>query len=168
MIEKWKPIKGYEDLYEVSNLGNIKNSKGKILKSALCKNGYRSVSLWKKNKGKTYFIHRLVAEAFVLNYENKTDINHKDGNKENNKADNLEWCTRKQNIHHSWKNGLSKKVMGEKHHRHKLTQDDVNYIRQNYIAGHAEFGAFPLAKKFNVKPCTISNIVAYRKWKVRI
>lgn len=101
MIELWKDIEGYEGLYQVSNLGRVKSlKKGKILKQHDNGKGYMQVGLWKNNKGKCYYVHRLVSEAFVDNPENKPQINHKDKNKTNNCVYNLEWVTCKENQHH--------------------------------------------------------------------
>ena len=99
MKEIWKPIKDYKDYY-ISNLGNLKSLKfGKEVFMALSedKDGYFKVNLFKENKSKTKYIHRLVAEAFIPNPNNLKCINHKDENKHNNSVDNLEWCTTKYN-----------------------------------------------------------------------
>lgn len=107
MEEIWKDIKGYEGLYQISNFGRVKSlnhlkrlgaktilHKGKILKQQIIKtNGYFSVALSKKSKVKRYLVHRLVAQAFVENLKNYNVINHKDENKLNNNATNLEWCS---------------------------------------------------------------------------
>lgn len=107
MEEFWKDIEGYEGLYQVSNFGRVKSLerlvksnnnnyrivKEKILKQNQDKDGYRIISLNKNNKGKSYRLHRLVAEAFIPNPNNYLVVNHKDENKENNYVDNLEWCT---------------------------------------------------------------------------
>lgn len=111
MIEEWKDIKGYEGLYQVSNLGRIKslsrnNTKGKILKLTKDKRGYYFVTLSKNNVVEKVMIHRVVAKIFLLNTENKSQVNHIDGNKTNNCVENLEWCTPKENIRHAWDNGL--------------------------------------------------------------
>ena len=115
MEEEWRDIRSYEGLYQVSNLGNvksfnnrIKNKNPMILKQTIDrKNGYLTVSLSKNGKKKIHRVHKLVASIFIDNPNNYPVINHKDGNKLNNCVDNLEWCTYKQNIIHSWKNGLS-------------------------------------------------------------
>ena len=112
MKEIWKDIKGYEGYYQISNLGNIRSLFGwnihkgyfnrlKTMHPTLANTGYLVVNLTYKNS-KIYQIHRLVAEAFIPNSENKPCINHKDGNKQNNKVDNLEWCTYSENEKHAY------------------------------------------------------------------
>lgn len=114
MEEIYKDIEGYEGLYKVSNLGNVKS----VGRYVLCRDGqhkpvyekvispgnngagYLFVYLWKDNKSKRYYIHQLVAKAFIENPNNYTKVNHKDFNKANNTIDNLEWCTDSQNMAH--------------------------------------------------------------------
>lgn len=103
-MEIWKDIKGYEGLYQVSNLGHIKNRHGRILKPEYSNKGYACVQLRKDNKCKKYRVHRLVAEGFISNPGNLPEVNHKDENKMNNSVENLEWCTHKQNMNHYMKN----------------------------------------------------------------
>ena len=99
MQEIWKDIKGYEELYQVSNLGRIQNKKTlHILKGSTNNKGYRGVILCKNGKIKRYLVHRLVAIAFIENPKNKPYINHLDCNINNNNVENLEWCTQKENI----------------------------------------------------------------------
>lgn len=103
MKETWKSIKNYENLYAVSNLGNIKSYRtNKILKPVKQNTGYYRITLCKDNIKRNYYIHRLVAEAFLLPSK-YPEINHKDGNKFNNNVRNLEWCNRKYNVNHSVK-----------------------------------------------------------------
>ena len=119
--EEWKPIKGYEGLYEVSNTGKVRSLdhyntngkvdilyKGKILNGFLDgKNNYKMVMLSKsKTDQKKFLVHRLVAETFIENSDNKREVNHKDGNKLNNDVSNLEWCSSKENKEHAFKNGF--------------------------------------------------------------
>lgn len=106
MIEIWKPIKNFKNKYYVSDTGLIKNNKDKLLTPRPNKKGYLRVDLWKNNKKKHYRVHRLVAMAFIPNPQNKPQVNHKDGNKQNNCVDNLEWCTNEENRKHAIANGL--------------------------------------------------------------
>lgn len=103
--EIWKDIEGYENLYQISNKGNVKNIRtGKLLSAE--KSNYLSVYLYKNGYKHFYKIHRLLAKAFIPNPENKPYINHIDGNKFNNNIENLEWCTAKENALHAVKTGL--------------------------------------------------------------
>lgn len=87
--------------------GRLDNRKGKQLRPSVDKDGYERVVLTKDGIRKTYSVHKLVALAFIPNPENKTTINHIDGNKRNNNVLNLEWATEKENQNHKWKNGLA-------------------------------------------------------------
>ena len=108
MEETWKDIKNYQGIYQISNLGKIKNNKGKLLKQFKNHKGYLTIQLSKNGDSKTYTVHRLVAQAFIPNPDNKPQINHKNCNKEDNKIDNLEWCTNNENKAHAKINGLCK------------------------------------------------------------
>jgi len=124
-MEQWEDIKGYEGIYQVSNIGEIKKletkmpmpyggfrlDKEKILVKAVCKKGYYNIGLSKSNKKSSYKVHRLVALAFIPNPENKPQVNHKNGVKTDNCVGNLEWCTGSENVKHSYKNGLSDNVL---------------------------------------------------------
>lgn len=128
--EIWRPVKGYEKLYKVSNFGRIKktykNGKQKILKHGKNKQGYWQICLSKENIQKSFKIHRLVAQAFIKNPLNKKEVNHIDGNKNNNKVDNLEWCTPKENIQHAYKTGLKKCIGGKKINQFNLSGEFIN------------------------------------------
>lgn len=111
--EIWKPVIGYEKEYLISNLGRLKSlprqgncKQKKIRKTHLDKKGYEVCDLIKNKEYKHIRIHRLVAEAFIPNPKHYEQVNHKDGNKQNNKVENLEWCTNEQNYKHSIENGL--------------------------------------------------------------
>lgn len=105
-MEIWKPAVGYEDNYEVSNLGRIRNRKGYVMKPALRKDGYHWIYLASKTAPNNASVHRLVAKAFIPNPDNKPQVNHKDGNKTNNCVSNLEWVTQSENVRHAYANGL--------------------------------------------------------------
>lgn len=100
-MKEWKKVKGFER-YSVSNEGEVMNPKGSIMKAFFAGSGYLQVALWRDGEKKKFYVHRLVAEAFVENSHGCKEINHKDGNKENNAASNLEWCTRTENLNHSY------------------------------------------------------------------
>lgn len=105
-MERWTDIKGYEGLYLISDLGNVKSlgnnktRKEKTLRLIIL-NGYLIVCLSKNGERKNYYVHRLVAEAFLPNPNNLPEVNHKDENKKNNNVENLEWCDRQYNIDYS-------------------------------------------------------------------
>lgn len=116
MQEIWKDIKGYEELYQISNLGNVKSLKRKTLgkkhgnhylKERILKPGksgnYYHVCLRKNNVNKIFYIHRLVAQTFIKNIENKNQVNHKNGKTTDNNVNNLEWVTASENQTHAYK-----------------------------------------------------------------
>ena len=108
MKEVWKDIEGDEGLYKISNLGYVYSIKSKKILKIHDRQGYKYSQLWKCSKGKNFLIHRLVALAFIPNPENKKEVNHIDGDKSNNKVDNLEWVTSSENKIHAQKIGLKK------------------------------------------------------------
>lgn len=132
-MEIWKDIKGYEGKYQVSNLGNVRGKK--VLSPKINKNGYKEVSLY-NGKQKSFYIHRLVAEAFIPNGNKLPQVNHINGDKTNNCVDNLEWISNYDNIQHSIRTGLrdiqtianiTKEKCGKKI---KQYDRDGNYIRE--------------------------------------
>ena len=150
------------DNYEVSDTGLIRNAKtGREVKQYVGKDGYWRTQI----AGKTRTVHRLVACAFVPADPGKHFINHKDGNKQNNRADNLEWVTRSENMRHAYDHGLKKAPSGTKNGRSKLTEEDVSFIRNHYIPGDEAFGAKALSKKFGVARQTISAVFCGQNWK---
>lgn len=149
--EIWKDIKNYEGLYKISNFGRIKsknkktNYQWKIYNQKETKN-YPQVGLMKNNKLKVIRIHRLVAETFIPNPNNYKEINHIDGNKNNNSVDNLEWCTHKYNIRHAIKNDLRKCI---------LPYDKYCELKKDIKDGK---NLFNLCKKYNIKEETMKRI----------
>lgn len=110
-MEIWKDIKGYEGYYQISSHGRVRNTKtNKILTGDVNNIGYKRIILYSPIKQR-YFIHRLVAEHFCDGYQENLVVNHIDGNKQNNKAENLEWVTHSQNDLHAFKTKL-RKVQG--------------------------------------------------------
>lgn len=143
--------------------GCVRNKKsGRILKHSMSNTGYFTVYV----DGKNRLLHRLIAETFIPNPCNLPVVNHKDGNKLNNAVENLEWCTHKENNRHAVETGLNpyKVLYGEKSRNHKLTQDEVDYIRRVYVKYDKFFGGRALAKRFNVTESCISQIIQRKNW----
>lgn len=157
--ELWAEVNGYEGLYQVSTMGRIKGLARTVTKTAPSGKqypyvveetikvlgdtgrGYLQISLCKGGKKTMWRVHRLVAQAFIPNPENKPQVNHIDGDKANNIVTNLEWNTSEENIRHAHSNGLSNHPKGEDSATAKLTWNDIRYIRnsnglsQTYLAG---------------------------------
>lgn len=163
--EIWKPVKGYEYYYEISNLGRLVsldyrgNGYRQLLKTNINKNGYEQVRLNVNKIGKNKKIHRLVAEAFLPNPKNKKCVNHKDSNRFNNVVNNLEWSTHSENTIHGFKNGFIYRLSGENSKNSKLNNKKVIEI---YISkkSHRE-----LAKQFGVTKSSITSIKSKKTWK---
>ncbi len=127
MKEIWKDIEGYEGLYQISNLGNVKSLKNNIiLKPSKNSKGYLQVFLWKNGSGKLLRIHRLVAKAFIPNFDDKPQVNHIDGNKQNNRVNNLEWVTNSENQKHAFKIKLQTNIGNNNPRARKINQYDLN------------------------------------------
>lgn len=108
MKEEWKSVVGYEGLYEISNLGRIKSlnfdgTKRERIMSPYLVHGYSRIRIFKNSKPRSVGVHRLVAEAFIANPDNKPYVNHINGDKSDNRAANLEWCTQSENTIHSYR-----------------------------------------------------------------
>lgn len=141
--------------YIITEQGEVINKKsGRKVKPQPNGKGYLRVSI----AGKLQFVHRLVAEKYVPNPKNKPQVNHKDGNKLNNSAENLEWVTNMENRQHAVKNLLQR--TGESCSWSKLTQKDVDFIRSDNTMNQKE-----LAEKYGVSPSTISAVKQGRSWK---
>jgi len=161
MIEKWVKIKN-TDRYEISSNGRVKvisftdsigrNKKERILKPFTTNKGYKSIGLFTTNGRKHLSVHRMVAEAFIPNVENKPQVNHKNGIKDDNRVDNLEWVTSSENMIHAYKNG---KVSPSR----KITDEQVIEIRK---LGNEGKKSKELSDLFNVSRSYINDILAFR------
>lgn len=169
--EIWKDIQGYEGLYQVSNFGRVKSLKRKVksgenyvtvkekIRKQGIRKGYYYLQLHKNDISKKHSIHRLVAQAFIHNPENKPQINHRDGNRFNNNIYNLEWCNLEENIKHENETGLRPK--GEKNGNSKLTEKQVLEIREN----KEKLNQKQLSEKYKVHRDTIGRITNKTIWK---
>lgn len=129
--------------------------------------GYDRVSMNIDGKHKEVFVHRLVAKLFCENPNGYKIVDHKDGNKKNNCADNLEWVTSSENNRRAFANGLKKPTphYGENHPMAKLTEAEVEWIRANYIEGSKEYGQCAMARRFGMTQSTIYGIVKEKNWR---
>ena len=168
MKEIWNIIHGYSD-YQISNYGRVKSlkfNKEKILKLPVTKKGYLQIRLYKNGKRKLnhsyrFYIHRLVANAFIFNPDNKPEINHKDGNKMNNYIDNLEWVIHSDNMKHAIKKGLFDNN-GEKNCNSKITKNDILVIHGLYLSGISQK---IIGLIYNIAQQNVSLIVNGKNWK---
>jgi len=158
--ERWRKVVGYEGLYEVSDCGNLRNEKtGKGLLKRNSK-GYLVIDLHKEGERKSFRVHRLVAQAFIKNPDNLSQVNHIDGRKMNNYRSNLEWNSPKQNIRHSVLTGTF--PIGERNGGSVLKEVEVKQIRTLSRGG---VNNKDLSKKFEVSRKTIFSVVHHLTWK---
>lgn len=168
-MEIWKTIKNFSR-YEISSLGNIrsinyKNSgRVKNLKPTISEGYYKTMLLDDDGNYKTRRIHKLVAITFINEINDKTMVNHKDGNKLNNKVENLEFCNNSENIKHAHDNKLIKPKTGKTNGNSKLTEEDVIEIR-NYVANSPTryYGRKELAKNYNISEAHLKDIISGRR-----
>lgn len=164
----WKSIGGYEDSYKVSNYGLIFSFKSnRLLKQS--GNRYKKVCLYKNGDHKHYSVHRLVAIEFIKNEHNKRCVNHKNGNKLDNRAENLEWCTYSENTNHALESGLisDEKNHGYRNGRSVASLSSVLTIREVYkhMPGTLVEKYDDLAEIFSLSRMTIFNIIKQNTWK---
>ncbi len=158
MEEEWRDVIGFENYLQVSSLGRVlskerfspyirknrsqmKYCKSYICKPGLTKAGYVEIALCIEGVQKKFRLHRLIGKAFVPGYEQGFTINHINGNKSDNRIENLEWVTQAENTKHEWRIGLCD-LRGSKHPRSKLTENAVKRIKsgENVISLAKEFG----------------------------
>ena len=149
----------WQNQYLISSYGRVKNAKtGRILKPEVNSGGYYVVTLDyfqnKKHRREKVRVNRMVALRFIPNSFELPVVNHKDGDKLNNRVDNLEWCTYSDNTKHAVQSGLVK-LNNFALSACKLTAEDVKWIREHYIARDKKYGAMALGKKFGVNRRTI-------------
>ena len=169
--EVWRDIQGYEGIYQISSFGRVKSKerdvKGKDGKVRKLKEsirtprkhlaGYWFLNLSKKGRVKGFSIHRLVALHFIPNPNGFLEVNHIDGDKDNNRMSNLEWCTRGYNLSHARFNGLIRQD-GVESHWSKLDENEVKTIREMYEKDK-RITYEELADKFGVGGSTIGRVV---------
>lgn len=144
MEEIWKDIQGYEGLYQISNMGNVRsllfiNGKSKIirkktLKQNITKHKRCLIHLYKNTIRKAKSVHRLVAEAFLSNQDSLPEVNHIDGNTLNNKVTNLEWCSKSYNSKHAYINNLSKLKKFNENEMKSIIRSDGKIYKNSYEA----------------------------------
>ena len=162
--ETWKDVVGYEGLYRVSNLGRIRSfvrggQRGCILALTTHRQGYKIVKFYDR---KSYLVHRLVAESFIPNPEDKATVNHIDGNKANNRISNLEWATQSENNKHAFLTGLkpfTQKQFEAATRGHKIDKSQVFQIRNLFDSGKS---LLELSKAFHVSKAQVCRIVNHK------
>lgn len=172
MIEIWKAIGDYENMYEVSNLGNVRSldryitrsdnvktfKSGKTLKPTLNYKGYCRIKLCRNG----YSIHRLVAQTFIPNPENKPQVNHINGIKTDNRVENLEWCTNQENSNHANRLGLKNPRKGISNGMCKLSESQIKEIIELYTSG--KYTQKEIASKYDITQTQISYICRGCGW----
>lgn len=170
-MEVFKDVVGYEGFYKISNIGNVKSLSRTILKNGIYpfkskeknlknrfNNNYYYVTLCKNNTYKTFRNHRLIAMAFIPNPNNKPMVNHINGIKTDNRIENLEWCTSKENVNHAISTGLINQN-GVNSINSRLTEKEILEIRSLNLP-HLE-----ISEKYNISKSYVSSIKRRRTWK---
>jgi len=156
-------IVNFEGKYSITSDGRVWSDKNNLfLKLITAPNGYLKVNLSKNGVAKSYYAHRLVAQAFIPNPKNKRECNHIDGNRGNNDVSNIEWCTHKENIIHSFKSLHRQAARGERHGMSKLTEQDVLTVRQ--LLSEGNLWQKEIGRLFGVSAPTISYIKSKKTW----
>lgn len=170
MRNMWKDIKGYEGLYQVNESGDIKSlarhvengsPKGMWLRERILKphknprNGYYVVALCRKHVVSVYYVHRIVACAFLDSRDIRETVNHKDGNKANNSVENLEYATYSENNQHAYDTGLHSKK------KRRLTPKEIKRIRIEA----KKYSRYELSLKYHVSKSSIDNLLSGKTWK---
>lgn len=153
--EIWKDLPEYAGLYQVSSKGRIKRD-NHLIKPVIQKTGYLCISLCKNGVSKTYRVHKLIAKVFIPNPNNYQSINHKNGNKQDNRIENLEWCTQAYNNWHA------RFILNKK--QNKLSMEDADIIRKDVLNGKYK-NIKEISEKYECNRAIIENILANRYYK---
>lgn len=162
--EEWKDIKGWEGYYKISSFGRVLSVKRGIYKALDESNrgGYVRVNLCNNAKQKKYFVHRLVAEAFVEGYFDGADVNHKDFDRKNNNADNLEWVTKSQNSQWTYNAGRMTCAFKDKPYKIKFSDgNEVCFSNIKELAHSIGFCKSSIYNYINKKKGYISSLDCY-------
>ena len=168
-VEEWK-VNPFNPRYSVSNMGRIRrdvsvkgSGAGRIIRGSSDQHGYLQQELPRRGgKRRLVMVHRVVAVAFLGEPPpGRIFVNHKDGNKQNNRADNLEWCTRKENAAHAWATGLISAKCGASHGMAKLTTEDVVGMREKRANGAP---LVELAAEYRVTEAHVNRIALRKFW----
>lgn len=158
-----KEIEGYEGRYSITKEGEVySHIRNRNLVPYKDSNGYFMIGLRKDGNRKMYKLHRIIAEHFIPNLDNKPQVNHKNGIKVDNNLDNLEWVTNAENVQHAFDNGLAVGLKGEKNPSSILTEADVKEIRDLIKEG---MKLKEIASSYNISRRSINNIKLNRTWK---
>ena len=150
--------------YYVTSDGNVIGKKGSIIKPNLVKGyGYVTIYQGSRENRKNYSLHRMVADLYIPQPEGKTQVNHINGIKTDNRVSNLEWTSAKENTQHAIKTGL-RRDKGENSKNSVLTNQQAKQIRKEYVRGSSTHGQHGLAKKYNTTRGTIYNIINERTY----
>lgn len=167
LLDWWKPLAGFEDCYEVSSSGQIRRSvggrgcrAGRTRRPVVHSSGYRHLVLSRSGQFHCIYIHRAVATAFLGPGGDGQEVNHKDGNKANNRLSNLEWASSSENKLHAYHAGLTR--IGQEHPHSRLKDSDVPVIRRLLSEGVSKSA---VARKFKVSHSTIARIELGECWR---
>ena len=153
-----RDIVGYEGHYAITPDGNVWSHKRKNFMRQLDHKGYKRVGLRKADERKQYLVHRLVAESYIQNLENKPEVNHINCDKTDNRVENLEWVTRSENNQHAWDKGAKQFKMTDNFRaRRKLSKEQAQNLIAEYKAGKTSQAE--LRRKYGIKQHSVWNII---------
>lgn len=170
--EKWRRAVGFSERYYVSNMGRIfttsahgKKDNPTIMKPARSFDKRRNSWEYYKTAmdGRSIVVHRVVAATWIPNPDGKPFVNHKNGDKADNRAENLEWCTTSENILHAYRTGLEQKALGQRHHAAKMTDEQVRQFKHEW-AHNRKMSRKQYAEKLGVSEATLKDIIRGRSW----